>query len=322
MQASKKAGAWARRKRSSVAAGWCGWMLAAALLFGTGPAAAAISYCVGTAAEFDAALAVATSPVSQTVVIKLKQGTYHVGASSMFTHWHEFNAMQWLGGYNDDCSERSVRASNTVIDGDGVHMEGRRMHGDLKIEGLRFQNIAGDSLFFDTYDDSEDVDFLVFGNEFLGIGFSAACYECDGVQVQFVNNLVTAAPADGFYALYGYSDDVYVYLANNTIVGSGQRGVYVESDGVNTFANNVIRNNPTRDIWVDGDTDGSSGSARYYDNLYGSRYGDEGSGSYGTLLSRWLMTFSRPRFLSSVRATCQGAQAVWVASNIASRARV
>lgn len=272
-----------RSRRSSVAGTRCRWLATLLFLLGAGHAQAAISYCVGTTAELDAALAVATTPVGQTVVIKLKQGTYHVGASSMLLHWHEFNAMQWLGGYNADCSERSVRASNTVIDGDGVHMEGRRMHGDLKIEGLRFQHIASDSLFFDTWDDSEDVDFLVYGNEFLGIGFFAGCYDCDGVHVQFVNNLVTSAPADGFGALYGYSDDVYVYLANNTIVGSGGRGAYLESDGVNTFANNIVWGNPTRDFWVDGDTDGNPGSARYYDNLYGNRYGNEGSGSYGTL---------------------------------------
>lgn len=253
------------------------------LAFGwAGRAEAAISYCVGTVAELDAALVVATTPVDQTVVIKLKQGTYHVGGSYL-AHWHEYNAMQWLGGWNADCSARTLRASNTVVDGDGGHFEGLRMHGDLKVEGLRFRNVAGDSLFLDTYDDSEDVDFLIFGNEFLGIGVFAGCYDCDGVHVLFVNNLVTSARTDGFTALYGYSSDVYVYLANNTIVGSGGRGVYVESDGVNTLANNVVWNNPRRDIWIEGDTDGNPGSARYYDNLYGSRYGDEGSGSYGTL---------------------------------------
>ena len=44
------------------------------------------------------------------------------------------------------------------------------------------------------------------------------------------------------------------------------------------------------------------------------------SGLYGTWLSRWLMMLSRPRFLSSVTATYQGAQAVSVAANMASRA--
>lgn len=260
------------------------WIMLVLLAFGSaGRAAAAVSYCVGTPAELETALMVATTPVGQTVLIKLKQGTYHVGASAMLRNWHEFNAMQWLGGYNDDCSERSVRAANTVIDGDGAHWDGRRMHGDLRIEGLRFRNIASNTLFFDTWDGSEDVDFHFYANEFLGIGVFTACYDCDGVYVQFVNNLVSGAPHDGFGALYGYSDDVYVYLSNNTIVGSGERGVYIESDGVNTLANNVVWNNPVRDVWVDGDTDGNPGSARYYDNLYDSRYGDEGSGSYGTL---------------------------------------
>ncbi len=273
-------GGQARRRRG---AGCVALLLLLLALGVAGRAQAALVYCVGTTAELDAALLVATTPVGQTVQIKLKQGTYHVGGSPMLVNWHEFNAMQWLGGYNADCSERTVRASNTIIDGDGAHFDGRRMHGDLKVEGLRFRNIASETLFFDTWDESENIDFRFYSNEFIGIGVFTSCYECDRVLVEFVNNLVTAAPVDGISALYGYSSDVFIYLANNTIVGSGERGAYLESDGVNTFANNVVWNNPMRDLWVDGDTDGNPGSARYYDNLYDSRYGDEGAGSYGTL---------------------------------------
>ena len=270
------AGAWASR---------CGtWLLGFALLIGAGNAAAAIDYCVGTVDELSTALTVATSPTGQTIMIKLKQGTYHVGGSFVM-NWHEYNAMRWLGGYNADCSDRTVRPSNTIIDGDGGQMAGLRMHGDFTIEGLRFQNMTGNggTVFIDTWDSTEDSDIHVYSNEFLGIGVFATCYDCDGVYAQFVNNLVSGAPNDGVGALYGYSDNVYVYLSNNTIVNSGARGIYIESDGVNTLANNVVWNNPTRDVWVDGDTDGNPGEARYYDMLYGDRYGDEGSGSYGTL---------------------------------------
>ncbi|TCO38354.1 right-handed parallel beta-helix repeat-containing protein [Dokdonella fugitiva] len=261
---------------------------ASAIILGllhAGHASAAIEQCVGTVDELATALVLATAPTGQTFVIKLKQGVYHVGGSFL-AQWHEYHAMQLLGGYDADCSGRAVRPSNTVIDGDGGGLEGLRMHGDLRIEGLRFQHVGGNrELFIDTWDGTEDLDISIFSNEFLGIGVFTSCYDCDGVEVQFVNNLVSGAPSDGFGALEGYSDDVYVYAANNTIVGSGERGIHVQSDGINTFADNVVWNNPTRDIWVDGDTDGNPGSARYYDNLYGDRYGDEAPGSYGTLHS-------------------------------------
>jgi parallel beta-helix repeat protein len=272
------------RTSAQVRAGWCGWLLGIGLVLATGPASAAIEYCVGSVDELSTALTVATTPTGQTIVIKLKQGTYHVGGSFLM-NWHEYNAMRWLGGYNADCSDRSVRPSNTIIDGDGAHMAGLRMHGDLRIEGLRFQNMSGNggTVFVDTWDGTEDSDISVYSNEFLGIGFFTSSYDGDGIYVQFVNNLVSGAPNDGFGALEGYSSNVFVYLANNTIVDSGERGIYIESDGVNTVANNVVWNNSTRDVWIDGDTEGNPGEARYYDMLYGDRYGDEGAGSYGTL---------------------------------------
>jgi hypothetical protein len=266
------------------AARWRAVLAGLCLLLAGGNAWAAIDYCVGSVDELSTALTVATAPTGQTIMIKLKQGTYHVGGSFLMD-WHEYNAMRWLGGYNADCSDRTVRPSNTIIDGDGAQMAGLRMHGDFTIEGLRFQNMSGNggTVFIDTWDATEDSDIHLYSNEFLGIGVFTTCYDCDGVYVQFVNNLVSAAPDDGFGALYGYSDNVFVYLSNNTIVNSGARGVYIESDGVNTLADNVVWNNPTRDVWVDGDTEGNPGEARYYDMLYGSRYGDEASGSYGTL---------------------------------------
>ena len=132
--------------------GWRGWLFGLGLALAAGPAAAAIDYCVGSVEELSTALTVATSTTGQTIMIKLKQGTYHVGGSFLM-NWHEYNAMRWLGGYNVDCSNRSVRPANTIIDGDGGHMAGLRMHGDLRIEGLRFQNMSGNggTVFVDTW---------------------------------------------------------------------------------------------------------------------------------------------------------------------------
>lgn len=273
--AGRRIGAWHR----------CRAVLFGLLLAGLAtPAAAALTFCIGSTSELDGALAVASSPTGQTVLIKFRQGTYHVGGSALMSS-RVYYAMQWLGGYNADCTERTVRASNTIIDGDGATMQGLRMRGDLKVEGLRFQNMLGNegTIKLYAYDDTDDFDLSVFSNEFLGIGFYTGCYDCDGVVAQFVNNLVTAAPGDGVKSMFGYSDEVFVYLANNTVVNSAARGIVVRSDGVNTLANNVAWNNPQRDIWIEGDNDGNPGSARYYANLYDDRYGDEAEYSFGSL---------------------------------------
>jgi hypothetical protein len=82
-------------------AGWRGWLFGLGLLFAAGPATAAIEYCVGSVDELSTALAVASSQTGQTILIKIKQGTYHVGGSFLM-NWHEYNAMRWLGGYNAD----------------------------------------------------------------------------------------------------------------------------------------------------------------------------------------------------------------------------
>ena len=246
--------------------------------------AAALDYCVGSTAELDNALVVATAPTGQTVVIKLRQGTYHVGGSFLM-HWHEYNAMQLLGGYDATCENRTLAASNTILDGDGAHMEGIRLHSHFTVEGLRFQNISGNQggVYFDVYDGTEYAGMHVHNNEFRGIGLIAACYDCEGNFVSIANNLVYDAPAEGIAVLYGYSDTTSATLTNNTVVGSAERGIWIQIDRTPRLANNVVWNNARRDIWVDGDTDGNPGAGLYRDNLYGTYYGDEAAGSFGTL---------------------------------------
>lgn len=88
------------------------------LMLATAQPAHAVEYCVGSVAELNNALAVAGLPTGQTTVIKLRQGTYAV-AGSLLSTGRDYRAMRLLGGYNADCSARTIRPSNTVIDGGG-----------------------------------------------------------------------------------------------------------------------------------------------------------------------------------------------------------
>ena len=73
------------------------------LLLAASPSLHAIEYCVGSVAELNGALAVASLPTGQTTVIKLRQGTYAVAGSLLSTRG-DYRAMLLLGGYNADCS--------------------------------------------------------------------------------------------------------------------------------------------------------------------------------------------------------------------------
>jgi parallel beta-helix repeat protein len=268
--------------------GWrCRWpWLAAALLpiFACAPAAA-VEFCVGTVAELDAALIVAGSATGQTTTIKLKQGTWHVGASRLLVE-HGYNAMKLLGGYNADCSVRSLVASNTVIDGGGGYFHGMTLFGDLTIEGLRFQNLDGiaHALFLYASTDAENVVIKVRNNEFRGIGVVFSYFDPDGGAVGFSNNLVVDAPMHGVWLQFNHDDVPTAGVVGNTIVNSADKGIFAQTttDYLNLY-NNVVWNSATRDIWIEEDAGHNPGSATFRNNLYDGRLGDEGPGSGGTL---------------------------------------
>jgi hypothetical protein len=262
-----------------------GGLLGLGLLLGSGTASAAIDYCVGTVEELDTALVVAGAPTGHTVRIKLKQGTYHVGSSRLLAE-HNYNAMQLLGGYNADCSARTLRPSNTIIDGDGGYFHGITMYGNLTIEGLRWRNLDGiaHALFLYASTDAASVTMYVRNNEFLGIGVIFSYFDPDGGAVGFNNNLVADAPTHGVWLQFGHDDVPSAGVTSNTIVNSAEKGIFAQTttEYLNLF-NNVVWNSGQRDIWIEADTGHNPGSGAFRNNLYDSLLGNEEPGSSGTL---------------------------------------
>ena len=255
------------------------------LALASAPAAAVVSYCVGTTAELDAALTVASGAPAQTVQIQLQQGTWHVGASRLLAE-HYYGAMRLLGGYNPDCSERTVRPSNTIIDGDGGYFHGFDMSGDLTIEGLRFRNFDGiaHSLYFYASTEAENVLISVQNNEFVGVGLTVSYYDPDGGGVGVRNNLVVDAPAHGIWLQFNHDDVPSAGLTGNTVVGSGDKGIFAQTTtDYLSFNDNIVWGSATRDIWIEVDNSHNPGGAVFRNNLYGTRLGDENAGSGGTL---------------------------------------
>ena len=172
------------------------WLLACAFMAAAGSAAGA-EYCVGSVSELQTAIAQASSSGSAlfTTFVRIKQGTYHVGNTTLaYGASVRSYALQLLGGYNSDCSARVVNPDNTVFDGDGNHLFLNPL-ADLVIEGLRFQNL-GPSGQLDLTATADNVTVRVFNNAFVGVGVSALpFYDGDSDPVsnyamKFVNNRV------------------------------------------------------------------------------------------------------------------------------------
>lgn len=271
-------------RRSRVAPG-LPRLLGLGLLLASGAASAAIDFCVGSVEELDNALVVAGAPTGQTVRIMLRQGTYHVGASRLLAE-HAYNAVQLLGGYNADCSTRTLRPSNTTIDGDGGYFHGFTLFGNLTIEGLRWRNLDGiaHALFFYASTDAAGVAMILRNNEFHGIGVTLSYFDPDGGSVGFHNNLVADAPTHGVWLQFGHDDVPSAGVTSNTIVNSAAKGILAATttDYLNLF-NNVVWNSGERDIWIEADSSHNPGSGVFRNNLYDSLLGNEAPGSVGTL---------------------------------------
>ena len=149
----------------------------------------AAEYCVGTLTELNAALDAAVDPANAgvTTTVMLKTGTYHIGATRMTQYGkREFNALELLGGYNSDCSARTINADTTIFDGDntdtGVWFDPL---ADLLIEGIRFQNIG--PLYHDVsiYPVADNVTVRLRLNAFVGVQVYIDGFGASGLVVKF-----------------------------------------------------------------------------------------------------------------------------------------
>jgi parallel beta-helix repeat protein len=267
------------------------------LLILSGHSARAAEYCVGAVAELDAALTQAASPSQAlfTTTIMLKQGTYHVGGSRM-TQLRQayFHALELLGGYNSDCSARTINPDNTVFDIDGATYFKFEPLAALSIEGIRFQNIAN-SHYMDIWSAAEDLTVKVRNNAFVGVGlFVVSGYTPDGdsvdkLSMRFVNNRVHGVPSSSFASVY-IAGITQIRFTGNTVVNNlSENAVYFCADGNDVWlVDNVAWNNTGKDfrVWDDCGSNPAPGNARNRSNLYQSvvltEIGDSGSNLVGT----------------------------------------
>jgi len=254
----------------------------------------AADLCVGTVAAFDNALVVAQF-IPDTRIL-LQQGTYHVGGSYFMTYDVNVASLTIEGGYNGDCSARIANADNTIIDGDLVDADQRLVvYGNVTIDAIRFQNFHSPDFPSGLYIQHQDVDgqqTTINACRFYSMGFHEYRIGAGNATTRLVDNLVVNAP-EGIQLYYqGYGspfepvDSVGTILVNNTVVNSGDYGIFIESAGSTTLSNNIAWNNANRDIYLEiGDGNNTVAAAFFQDTTYGTRYGVESPGSFGTLFS-------------------------------------
>jgi parallel beta-helix repeat protein len=244
-----------------------------------GGGACATEYCVHDVGELNAALAVAAA--GQTTVIKLAQGTYAVHGSTI-ENAHDYGPLQLLGGYNADCSVRTLNPSNTAFDGGGQSDDVLlNVYGDARVEGITLRNFAGIGLAL--YEGEDDAYVKVASNVFSHVGIILEPRSGESFDLSFNNNLVFGYANGGWPTALFIVDDGTVHVEGNTVADNADDGIAVCGHGEVALGNNIAWNNAARDIRLScvGD-DNDPREAYFVDNLYGTLYGSETSDSYGT----------------------------------------
>lgn len=242
--------------------------------------AMAADYCVGSTAELQTALNAAANPNSElfTTTVKIKQGTYHIGNTTLIAGDRNLMyALELLGGYNSDCSARTINPDNTVIDADAHDLYFEPM-ADLVMEGLRFQNVTGQFHYVRVSTAADNVTVRLSLNAFVGAGVYVSPGNdpdqdpVSGLTARFINNRVHSyvKPAATQLSAVTINGGTHVRFTGNTIAdNAGDHGAFLCLDSDVTIFDNIGWNNVGDDFRVVGAGCGNTpAAATFKNNLY------------------------------------------------------
>jgi hypothetical protein len=244
--------------------------------------AAGADYCVGSSAELQTALDIAASDDSAlfTTTVMLKTGTYHVGSTSLIvtSTVTRVHALELLGGYNSDCSARSINPDSTVFDADANDLRMDPL-ADLLVEGIRFQNVAGQYGQVTIRTAANDIGVRLRLNAFVGAsanvvtGFDTDFDRVSGLTVKFIGNRVHgyAKPSATSNSAVQIAGATQIRFTANTIAdNAGEHAVYICSSSDVALLDNIGWNNTGDDFRVAADCGDANtpGDAQFKTNLY------------------------------------------------------
>jgi len=259
--------------------------LVAVVLLAGSTSSIALEFCVGTITELDNALTIATSSTGQTTIIKIKQGTYHVGGGLLTGPgtYPIFRPLELQGGYGSDCASRTINPDNTIFDADGADHLAISVSGTSLIEGIRFQNISNFHIarFLSAAD---NVSIRIRNNAFIGTsvyflnGNDADGDFVEGLFARFINNRSTGFPGQpsGQPQALRIAGASHVRVTGNTFADNfGEGAGLCDNDDV-IVSNNIGWNNTSGDFRIYADCSGANdpGDVQFKSNLYGSATGN------------------------------------------------
>ncbi|HOX72991.1 MAG TPA: right-handed parallel beta-helix repeat-containing protein, partial [Dokdonella sp.] len=254
--------------------------LVAVVLLAFSTASMALEFCVGTITELNTALTIATSPTGQTTVIKIKQGTYHVGSGLLTGSgpYTIFRPLELQGGYNSDCSARTINPDNTIFDADAADHLAISVLGTSLIEGIRFQNISGYHS-VNIGSAADDVSIRVRNNAFVGVNVDFKNRQdpdgesTSGLFARFINNRINGFPGSvGTPIALDIAGASHVRVVGNTIADNIGIGMRLCANDDIIVSNNIAWNNTSGDIRIFDDCSGDDepGDVQLKSNMFGN----------------------------------------------------
>ena len=241
------------------------WLLVLAALVGHVRESSASTVCVATTTDLRNALNAWQSASGGTYTIKLVQGTYLDPFVDYWTqpYYGGDAKLQLLGGYTQGCTNRSLVASNTVIDGqNATHNSAFQIFGasSVLIEGMTFKSFSMDVSIDGDSNDSADsiVVRYVIGTDLFGAVSSQNTY--GGFRVTGKSNIRVESSL--FYNIHGgdtaaglevtgFDDNVIAVITNVTSAYNGTRGLQMgcfQCSGSVLAYNTILYNNTSGDL--------------------------------------------------------------------------
>ena len=227
-------------------------------IFENAKPALAADFCVGTAAQLNAALTTATTN-GEDDTIKVQQGTYN--GNFIYVSEEAFG-VTIKGGYTDGCSSRVVDATNTVLDaqnfGRVLTLNCPSVVADFVVEGITIQNgnvsgKSGGGLYIDSNGNAVVSTNIIANNNSSGSaggGYINAAYSINLLDNEIYKNTCVDSGIAAGGGVYVISTDGPINMINNKLHHNSAKnsggGASIGSGGAIYLFKNSINNNDAR----------------------------------------------------------------------------
>jgi hypothetical protein len=197
------------------------WTIGPLTCLGLAQPASASDFCIQSLGDLTAALQAATVAElpDNDVTLKLVAQTYVWEVSDTVSRTYASkNRLRMFGGYNSDCSSRTINPDNTVINLTGSTDLSFRTNGDAEeIEGITFRSVAGIG-FGSTFNCTNLGKTIRLARNKFEVGANGLYLETHCHALRAENNLFKGGGGTHLDATFTDGEPVSATLINNTFV--------------------------------------------------------------------------------------------------------